>query len=442
MRTFSLLAGLTVLAGAAACAASSDSVAPAPDTASWPCYRGKNQNSISTESLNTNWPEGGPKRLWSAKILFGYSSLAINGNRAYTLGSSGNGKETTVYCLDLDTGGEVWKTKLPVGVSKDWHGYGSETTPVFDGKRVYAISPMGVTAAVDIDSGKLIWSYDLVEHGVGKNHYGFAASPLLYKDLLLLNSGLTLKAETGDVAWQNKNIVSPWFATPFLFSQNGTDAVVYTTFPPGKGRIAGVNPLTGEDLWSRELSGWPHSNWQGVSDLLRVGDDQIFFGNGALLKVSNNVVSVINDKMQYSNTYLGNPVCWEGHIYGFSSITGDPPTAANLAASRLQCLDLATGKQNWSKTGIAGTCSIAGGKLLIMNCDGHLIVAEASPAGYREIASAKIYESNMNEKTKAMNGRDGAWVMPILVNGRIYCRDLRGTTSEIVCLDVGKPEKH
>jgi outer membrane protein assembly factor BamB len=116
-------------------------------------------------------------------------------------------------------------------------------------------------------------------------------------------------------------------------------------------------------------------------------------------------------------------------------ISGDPPKDTDLAASRLQCLDLAGGKLKWVEKGIAGTVSIADGKLLIMSADGQLIVAEASPAGYKELVRAKVYESNM--KGKAMNGRDGAWVMPILVNNRIYCRDLRGATSEIVCLDVG-----
>jgi hypothetical protein len=59
---------------------------------------------------------------------------------------------------------------------------------------------------------------------------------------------------------------------------------------------------------------------------------------------------------------------------------------------------------------------------------------------YKEIVSARIYdETNMTPDGKVMKGRDGAWVMPIFVNGRIYCRDLRGDKSEIVCLDPGKP---
>ncbi len=425
----------------AAVPAGMTSAAAAKGAASWPCYRGKNQDSISTEALDTHWPDGGPKRLWSAQIWFGYASLAIAGNRAYTTGSNGNGSETCVYCLNLDTGAEIWKTKLPVGKGTGWHGYGSEATPVFDDKRVYAITPMGVTAAVDIETGKLVWSYDQVEHGVGKNHYGFAASPLLYKDLIIMNCGIALKAATGEIAWQEKNVTNPWFSTPFLLSQDGKDTVIMNSFPPGKNRLFGINPLTGEELWTFELSGWPHGNWQGVSDILRISNDQIFYGNGALLKIANNTCSVVNDKLPYSNTYLGNPVFCNGHVFGFSVISGDPPKAADLAASRLQCLDLKTGKQSWQKTGMAGTCSIADGKLLIMTAEGKLIVAETSGEAYKEIVSAKIYESNMTPDGKTMSGRDGAWIMPILVNGRIYCRNIRNGMSEIVCLDVKQAEK-
>jgi outer membrane protein assembly factor BamB len=411
----------------------------ADTTKDWPCYRGPKQDSISSEPLSTHWPEGGPKRLWSAKLMFGYSSLAISGTRGYTLGSSGSGSETWVYSLNIDTGAEIWKTKLPRGVEKSYHSYGSLSTPALDDKRLYVVDPQGMAAGLDVESGKVLWSFDSVEHGIAKNHYGFGGSPLLYKELVILNSGYALKAATGEVAWQDKKLTSPYFSTPFLFTQNGVDTVILTGFPTGKSRLVGVNPLSGDETWNFEFTKWPHGNWQGVSDLLRIGENQIFFGNGALLKLENNALTVSNEKLPYSNTYLGNPVYWQGHVFGFSSIRGDPPQQADLDASRLQCLDLTSGKLDWVQRGIAGTCSIADGKLLIMTCDGQLIVAEASPAAYKEIVRTRVYESNM--KGKGMNGRDGAWVMPILVNGRIYCRDLRGATSEIVCLDVSHLDK-
>jgi hypothetical protein len=50
-------------------------------------------------------------------------------------------------------------------------------------------------------------------------------------------------------------------------------------------------------------------------------------------------------------------------------------------------------------------------------------VAEASPAGYKELASDKVFE-----------GKD-TWAPPVLANGRLYCR----SANDLVCLDVKAP---
>ena len=63
---------------------------------------------------------------------------------------------------------------------------------------------------------------------------------------------------------------------------------------------------------------------------------------------------------------------------------------------------------------------IADGKLVILDEKGDLVIADATSAGYRELARAKV-----------LSGR--SWVMPVLANGRIYAKNNAG---EIVCLDV------
>ena len=65
----------------------------------------------------------------------------------------------------------------------------------------------------------------------------------------------------------------------------------------------------------------------------------------------------------------------------------------------------------------------ADGKLIIMGERGELIVAEASPKGFKELARAKM-----------LGGQ--CWACPVLCGGRIYCRNTGG---ELVCLDVKGP---
>ena len=102
----------------------------------------------------------------------------------------------------------------------------------------------------------------------------------------------------------------------------------------------------------------------------------------------------------------------EGHVYCISEKSG----------GQLMCVDLRSGATVWTERSFAryGTLMIADEKLVILDEKGELVIADATPGGYRELARAKV-----------LSGR--CWVMPVLANGRIYARTNKG---EMVCLDV------
>ena len=62
---------------------------------------------------------------------------------------------------------------------------------------------------------------------------------------------------------------------------------------------------------------------------------------------------------------------------------------------------------------------LVGDKLLALSDQGELVVVEATPNAYKEIARAKV-----------VNGK--CWSTPALSDGRIYVR----STTEAACLDV------
>jgi len=66
---------------------------------------------------------------------------------------------------------------------------------------------------------------------------------------------------------------------------------------------------------------------------------------------------------------------------------------------------------------------IAGGKIIGLSERGELMVADATPAGFKPISRAQV-----------LGGK--CWTLPVLANGRIYCRNTRG---DLVCLDVRSP---
>jgi outer membrane protein assembly factor BamB len=62
----------------------------------------------------------------------------------------------------------------------------------------------------------------------------------------------------------------------------------------------------------------------------------------------------------------------------------------------------------------------ADGKLIVLGEKGELIIAEATPAAFKALARAQV-----------TGGK--CWTVPVLSNGRIYCRNAKG---DVVCLDV------
>ena len=76
----------------------------------WPQFRGPDRNAISAETgLLRQWPEGGPKVLWSVEACEGYASAAIHSGRVYFNDYDRKGRAWLVRCVTLEEGKEVWR---------------------------------------------------------------------------------------------------------------------------------------------------------------------------------------------------------------------------------------------------------------------------------------------------------------------------------------------
>ena len=92
----------------------------------WPRWRGPNGDGISNETdWNPEAPAEGPKILWKADVGFGNSNIVIQDKYLYVIGGSFR-EGDTVFCLNVETGKEVWRYSYPCGFGG---GYGAQTTP-------------------------------------------------------------------------------------------------------------------------------------------------------------------------------------------------------------------------------------------------------------------------------------------------------------------------
>ncbi|MFN9343977.1 MAG: PQQ-binding-like beta-propeller repeat protein, partial [Planctomycetota bacterium] len=122
----------------------------------WTQWRGKDRADISTETgLLQEWPEGGPKVLWTNKEGgLGYAGFAVVGDRLYTMGLEGS--EEFALCLDANTGAQIWKTSIGSQFENGW-GDGPRSTPTVDGEHIYCMPAQGALTCLTLD-GKIKWT--------------------------------------------------------------------------------------------------------------------------------------------------------------------------------------------------------------------------------------------------------------------------------------------
>ena len=382
----------------------------------WPHWRGPDGNGISRETNWTiAWPKEGPKQLWKADVGTGFSCMAVANGRLFTLGNARD--EDTVYALDAEKGTVLWKHRYPCPLDPRFYEGGTLSTPTVDGERVYTISKRGDLFCFEAATGKIQWQKQLVQElslalpaNDQDNWWGFAGSPAITGNLLLLNAasdGMALNKHDGRVVWSSGKTFAG-YSSPVLFQQNGKDAFVLALADS----IAAIRPGDGRILWRYP---WKTAYNVNAADPI-ISGDKIFISSYrhgcALLQMKGAGVEKVYEN-RHLNNHLSPGVLINGFVYG---IDGDAGYAGGVT-----CLDFATGALKWSdKTIGTGALMAAGDKLIIQGAKGELVIAEASPDAFKPVARAQV-----------LGGK--CWTPPVLANGRIYCRNSKG---DLVCLDV------
>lgn len=388
----------------------------------WPRFRGANFDNISTETtpLARSWGPQGPKRIWSVQLGEGYAAPAVLNSRVYVLDYDQAAKADTLRCFALADGSQLWSQSYPVEVKRN-HGM-SRTVPAVTKDHVVTLGPKCTVMCADPVSGAVHWKMDLVaQFGTKVPNWYAGQCPLIDGSRAILAPGgkalmVAVDLASGSVVWQTPNRHG-WQMThssimPMTFE--GQRMYVYCA----SGGVVGVSAKDGSILW--ETPEWTVST-ANIPSPLPIGDGRIFlcggYNSGALMLRLTRSGGKITPEILYrlKPTVFGSqqqtPILYKGHIYGI---------APN---QQLACLDL-DGNLLWTsgrtKRFGLGPLLIAGGMLYVLSGDGELALVEPTPAGYQELARAKI-----------LNGPE-AWGPMAIAGGRLLARDL----TSMVCLDV------
>lgn len=223
--------------------------------ADWPQWRGPTLDGHSAEkNLPTKW-SASENIAWKAAIPgTGHSSPIVVGDRVFLTTCIEDKQQRVLLCLDRKTGKELWQQvaiTAPLEKKHPFNNYAS-ATPACDGQRVYVafleVSRLWLIC-YDLD-GKELW-----RKSPGQFHsmHGWAAAPILYKDLIILNGDqdadaylVAYERESGKERWRAARPGVRSYCVPLIVSAAGKDQMVLS----GAATIAGYDPATGKQFWS------------------------------------------------------------------------------------------------------------------------------------------------------------------------------------------------
>ncbi len=379
----------------------------------WKQFRGEFGNGISSEKLvEKDWKTAQPELLWRKQIGSGFSELVVEGNLIYTMYSekidSLSGFEYLV-AYDERTGNEKWRVEVDsIYIEVDGWGDGPRSTPTFDEEHIYCLSGMGKFSARSKKDGKLKWEHDFVkDFGSTLPRWGFASSPKLVADLLLIEVGgkdgkafMAFNKNDGSVAWQQGNGIAT-YNTPLINKIDGQQQALFVN-----GRTLYSYNLQGDTLWT-----FPMYIPGNIVMPVMVGADKVFvsyIGRGFFIAQIKNNKAVEVLKGTSMKTDFTTSIYHDGYIYGF-----------HVAA--LRCVSAETGEVKWSKRGFGkGSFILVDGKLIILSDKGKLAIAKASPDAYQELGSVDAISGSIT------------WTAPSYTNGKVYVRN----QTEMACFKL------
>ena len=368
----------------------------------WPQWRGANRDGISKETgLLKQWPDGGPPLVWKATGAGrGYSSFSISKGRLYTMGLRGD--REYIIAFDIANGKEVWATAHG-GAFKNDRGDGPRGTPTIDGERLYALGGNGDLSSLDLKTGKVIWSLNVLSKFGGSNiRWGISESPLVIGDKVLVNAGgpgasiVALKKADGSLIWKSQSDEAG-YSSAIPVEIGGSTQVVFFTGSRG----LGLDLRDGRLLWEYTR---PSNDVANIATPI-VRGNRIFIssdygtGGGVVeIKADGKAQEVYFTKDM--RNHHSSSVLVGDHLYGFSS-------------SILTAMRFDTGEIAWRDRSVGkGSLVYADGNLYCFSENGVVGLVEANPTAYREKGRFQIQQGSLP-----------TWTHPVVAGGRLYLRD-------------------
>lgn len=370
----------------------------------WPWWRGGSRDGHATgqsvpselnESINLDWSQPIPGR--------GHGSPIVVGNRVFLLSADEQEKRHSVIAFDRDTGQAVWQMELNQGgFPEKNHPKNTEASPTLacDGEALFAAlyhHDAIWLSSISLDGEKL-WEKSLGRYRPSLYQYGYAASPVLYGDLVIVASEydgpsalVGLKRSDGSEVWRTSRASMITFSSPVVTSFNGKDYLLIS----GGNLVTAYDPANGNLLWST-----PGTALATCGTM--VWDQGIVYASGGYPASETIALNIENGGVIWRNrqkAYEQSMVAANGFLYSYAD------------GGILYCWNGKTGEEMWKQrlgSRISASGVLVGDRIYWANEQGILYVFRASPERYVQIASNEI--------------GDEAFASPAICGNQIFLR--------------------
>ena len=354
----------------------------------WPQFLGPGRNGLySGPPLAETWGAQGPRVAWRKSIGAGFAGPVIVQGRVILFHRLGN--EEIVDAIDARTGTAQWRYSYPTTYRDDF-GFdeGPRAVPVVVDGIVYTFGAEGQLHAIDLGRGTRIWSVDTMRRfEVPKGFFGAAGSPLVENGRVLANVGgpkagiVAFEAKTGTVIWTATDAGAS-YSSPVGATIAGRRYAIFFT----RAGLVGLDPATGQAAFQRPWRARLAASVNAATPL--VIDDVIFvsaeYGPGAgVLRLEGSTLRELWTSNDSLTNHYATSVHRDGILYGFHG--------RQEFGQAFRAVELNTGKVRWTEERFgAGTVTLAGDRLVILRENGELVLAPASPDGFKPLARARI----------------------------------------------------
>lgn len=397
--------------------AQSGTAGSAPSAQDWPQVLGSSRDgAYSGPPLADNWGANGPRVVWRKAIGHGLSGPVVVGGRVILFQRVGN--REVVEAMNSATGAAEWRYDYPTTYRDDF-GFddGPRAVPVVSNNVVYTYGAEGQLHAVDISNGRGLWHVDAMrKFQVPKNFFGAGGSPIVEDGRVIANAG---GPDAGIVAFDAKTGRELWTATKdgasyssgVMATVGGQRLAIFLT----RAGIVGVAPATGDVVLQRAWRSRSASSVNAASPLV-VGDRLFIsaeYGPGAgVFRMAGNTLTELWSSNDVLSNHYATSVHRDGILYGYHGRQELGPS--------LRAVELGTGKVRWTVDGFrGGSITMAGNRLILMRESGELVMADATPNRFRQLAAAQVLRGTVR-------------ALPAIAGGFFYVRN----DDTLVCLDL------